>query len=165
MIENGTTPNQRLQSAEGGPAAQMTRKVNRRTLMRTTTDMHARDESVSKELRWLLAMFFALAPNAFAFVVAYFAGSLCALAYCCSLPGAFLLSQWGLEEPLAAYTGILLNVLLDAWIVYQVTAPRNGGLSTTLFMAYVGISRIVAFCWILFLSLPYGDWQLVLQCR
>ena len=124
--------------------------------------MHSRDKILSKGQRYQFAILFALVPNAIAVFILFDSGvgygsqhALYALAYCFSLPGAMVLSLQLDSNSLAMGVAVLLpNVLVDAWIAYQLTALRNWGQRLGLLVAYVAISRVIAFCWILFLLPP-----------
>jgi len=117
--------------------------------MRIMKDMRSRDNSLPEGLRWPFAILLAVLPNAialFAFFVVLVESeyALFAIAYCLSLPGAFIISQWGSESMAVGITALLLNILVDAWIAYQAAALRNRWLRVGLLAAYVAISRSIA---------------------
>ena len=105
--------------------------------------MHTRNEKPSKGQRCLFAVLFAVVPNAIAFPIAFGGQSLVAMAYLVSL--SFLFVSLDEQSLAAGITGCLLTLLLDASTAYLVTALKNRWLWVGLLVAYVAISRGIAF--------------------
>ncbi len=103
--------------------------------------MLTRDEKLSRKRRLWFALFFAVIPNAIAFLIARACNSLLAAAYLFSLPGVVALVAGSSK---VAFISLELTVLLDGGMAYLLTALKCRWLGFVLLGAYVVISRFIA---------------------
>ena len=126
--------------------------------MAAPTDDMSGAERWSRRRRLWFALGFAIVPNAIAFLIwvdglvgPRQSGLVCPLgvaAYCLSVPGVVVnLPLYG-ESMAGLVTGVVVNVLVDAWIAYRLTALRSRWLGLLILTAYVVISRYMAFAFI-----------------
>ena len=94
---------------------------------------------------------FVVVPNAIAWLIARPFGPEFALMYSLSLPGCctLVLADLLFNSIVVAISGFFLSILVDGWIAYLISGPRDLALRLGLLVTYVVISRFLGVCLVL----------------